>query len=182
MDYTTLPERIDAYLSKHATKDSYHWQGRSVIMPSGSGKSYYVESVQKKVEWLDADPIMWAVGAMPPPKGKDRSGLTWEKDEDEIMKRCDKVTDLLKKKRLWVMGATWWSMKKIDAIVVLPKNLNKKYLAAKENAFADDYYEKELEPYIKNTLLPQAKKESIAVHSSIEAVVKYIRSVDSPYE
>ena len=73
-------------------------------------------------------------------------------------------------------------MKKIDAIVVLPKNLNKKYLAAKENAFADDYYEKELEPYIKNTLLPQAKKESIAVHSSIEAVVKYIRSVDSPYE
>ena len=64
MDYTTLPERIDAYLSKHATKDSYHWQGRSVIMPSGSGKSYYVESVQKKVEWLDADPIMWAVGAL----------------------------------------------------------------------------------------------------------------------
>lgn len=87
MDYTTLPERIDVYLSKHATKDSYHWQGRSVIMPSGSGKSYYVESVQKKVEWLDADPIMWAVGAMPPPKGKDRSGLTWEKDADEIMKR-----------------------------------------------------------------------------------------------
>ena len=71
-----------------------------MIMPSGSGKSYYVESVQKKVEWLDADPIMWAVGAMPPPKGKDRSGLTWEKDADEIMKRCDKVTDLLKKKRL----------------------------------------------------------------------------------
>ena len=131
-----------------------------------------MESVQKKMEWLDADPILWAVGAMPPPKGKDRSGLTWEKDGDEIMKRCDRVTALLKKKRLWVMGATWWSMKKIDAIVVLPKNLN---------AFADDYYEKELQPYIKDTLLPQAKKESVAVHSSIEAVVKYIRSIDSPY-
>ena len=181
MNYTTLPERIDAYLSKHATKDSYHWQGRSVIMPSGSGKSYYVQK-QNKTEWLDADPIMWAVGAMPPPNGKDRSGLTWEKDGDDIMKRCDKVTELLKKKRLWVMGATWWDIKKVDAIVVLPKALNKKFLAAKENAFADDYYEKELEPYIKNTLLPQAKKESIAVHSSIESLVKYIKSIDSPYQ
>ena len=181
MNYSTLPERIDAYLLKHTTKDSYHWQGRSVIMPSGSGKSYYVEK-QKRIEWLDADPIMWAVGAMPPPKGKDKSGLTWEKNADEIMKRCDKVTELLKKKRLWVMGATYWNIKKIDAIVVLPKKLNKKYLAAKENSFPDDYYEKELEPYIKNTLLPQARKEFVVVHSSIDAVVKYIKSIDSPYK
>mgnify|MGYP001475860398 CR=1 FL=1 len=46
-----LIERLEAYLSKNTTKDSYHWHGRSIIMPSGSGKSYFVEK-QSKMEFL----------------------------------------------------------------------------------------------------------------------------------
>ena len=178
-----LIERLEAYLSKNTTKDSYHWHGRSIIMPSGSGKSYFVEK-QSKMEFLDADPIMWAVGAMPPPTGKDKnlSGLSWDKNDDEIMKRCDKVTRLLKQKNLWVMGATWWNIKLVDAVVILPKELNKKYLDAKDDAFEEDYYEKELAPYIKNILRPEAKKSNVPIYNSIGEVVDYIKKENNPYK
>ncbi len=178
-----LIEQLEAYLSKNTTKDSYHWHGRSIIMPSGSGKSYFVEK-QSKMEFLDADPILWAVGAMPPPtgKGKNLSGLSWDKDGDEIMKRCDKVTRLLKQKNLWIMGATWWNIKLVDAVVILPKELNKKYLDAKDDAFDDDYYEKELAPYIKNILRPEAKKNNVPIFKSIGKVVDHIKKENNPYK
>ena len=80
------------------------------------------------------------------------------------------------------MGATWWNIKLVDAVVILPKELNKKYLDAKDDAFDDDYYEKELAPYIKNILRPEAKKNNVPIYKSIGEVVNHIKKENNPYK
>ena len=92
--------KLNSYLS--TLKPQTHRNGRSIIMPSGSGKSYWMQNLQHtnyenwkaipKHSFIDSDPLMIAVGAMPPLKGEDFSGgLTWGKDMETICKRCDKV-------------------------------------------------------------------------------------------
>ena len=165
----------------------YHNVGRSIIMPSGSGKSYWMKNLQHtsngtwnaipKKSFIDSDPLMIAVGAMPPLNGKDYSGgLTWESNMEEICKRCDKVMTICKEKGLWIMGASWWDPKLIDAFVIMPKELNKKYLEGKKQqgeGFEDDYYEKTVVPYIE-TLRKYAKKFKIPLFDSIESCAMYI--------
>ena len=74
------------------------------------------------------------------------------------------------------MGASWWDPKIIDAFVIMPKELNKKYLEGKKQqgeGFEDDYYEKTVVPYIE-TLRKYAKKFKIPLFDSIESCAKYI--------
>ena len=183
-------DKLDKYLKKLGPV--YHNVGRSIIMPSGSGKSYWMKNLQHtnhkdwdaiaKQSFIDSDPLMIAVGAMPPLNGKDLSGgLSWDSDMEQICKRCDKVMVECKKKGLWIMGASWWDAEIIDSFVVLPAELNKKYLKGKQKkgeGFDDDYYEKEVLPYIKNKIIPAAKKNKIPIFNNIESCASYIIQVD----
>lgn len=183
-------DKLDQYLKK--LKPVYHNVGRSIIMPSGSGKSYWMENLQHKKykgwdgiakqSFIDSDPLMIAVGAMPSLSGKDLSGgLSWDSDMEQICKRCDKVMAECKKKGLWIMGASWWDAKLVDSFVVLPAELNKKYLKGKQEkgeGFGDDYYEKEVLPYINQTIIPTAKKKKKPIFNSIEGCAIYIIQVD----
>ena len=178
--------KLDNYLEE--LKPVYHTFGRSIIMPSGSGKSYWMKNLQHtsykgwnaiaKRSFIDSDPLMIAVGAMPPLSGEDFSGgLTWDSDMEQICKRCDKVMTECKKRGLWVMGASWWEAKLVDAFVVLPAELNKKYLQGKQEigeGFDKDYYENDVLPYINNTIKPTAKDYNIPVFDSIESCAIYI--------
>eukprot|EP00942_MAST-04A_sp_MAST-4A-sp1_P007864 g7864.t1 len=75
------------------------------------------------------------------------------------------------------MGATWWLGDYIDAFVILPPALNKKYLKAKDDAgegFGKGYYENEVRKYINDTLRPTAKQFKIPVFNSIEKCSQHI--------
>ena len=172
-----VPEDL---LKKHLSKlkPVYHTTGRSIIMPSGSGKSYWMKNLQPvKNAFIDADPLMWAVGAMPPLEGENISGLNWKEHMELICKRCDMVTVKCKEKGLWLMGATWWLGDYIDAFVILPAALNRRYLKGKDDAgkgFGEGYYENEVLPYINNTLRPTAKQFKIPVFNSIAACARWV--------
>jgi hypothetical protein len=172
-----VPEDLlEKALSK--LKPVYHTTGRSIIMPSGSGKSYWMKNLQPvKNAFIDADPLMWAVGAMPPLDGENISGLNWKEHMELICKRCDMVTVKCKEKGLWLMGATWWLGDYIDALVILPAELNKEYLKGKDDAgegFGEGYYENDVLPYINNTLRPTAKQFKIPVFNSIAACARWV--------
>jgi hypothetical protein len=174
-----VPENLlKQYLDK--LKPVYHKRGRSIIMPSGSGKSYWMENLQPvKNAFIDADPLMWAVGAMPPLDGENISGLNWKEHMQQICERCDAVTVRCKQMGLWLMGATWWLHNYIDAFVILPAELNKRYLKGKDDkgeGFEKGYYENEVLPYINNTLRPTAKDHNIPVFDSIEKCAKWVVS------
>lgn len=172
--------RLNDYLNN--LKPIPHIHGRSIIMPSGSGKSYWMEHLQHGRHFIDSDPLMIHVGAMPPLKGKDFSGgLTWANDMETICRRCDQVMVECKKRGLWIMGATWWDITLVDAFVVLPAELNKKYLEgkkAKGEGFRDRYYEEEVVPYIEGTIKPEAKKHGKPIFDSIEWCARYIMQLD----
>ena len=70
------------------------------------------------------------------------------------------------------MGATWWEAELIDAFVVLPAELNKKYLQGKSavgEGFDDNYYENEVLSYIEETIKPSAEEYGIPIFDSIES-------------
>ena len=155
-------------------------------MPSGSGKSYWMKNLQEekygKHAFIDSDPLMIAVGAMPPLKGEDFSGgLTWDNDMETILQRCDKVTIKCKKLGLWIMGASWWEAELIDAFVVLPAALNKKYLEGKRKigeGFDKGYYENDVVPYINNHIKPSAKEYGIPIFDNIESCATFVVRAD----
>lgn len=167
-------KRLDAYLKK--LNPVYHNEGRSIIMPSGSGKSYWMENVQPvKNEFIDSDPLCWAVGAMPALEGPDYSGLNWDDNFDEICQRVDKVVVMCKAMGLWIMGATWWLPVNIDAIVILPKEKHKEYLAGKKHAFYPGYYEEEVVDIIKLLRKTASDREpEIPIFSSIDKCVAWV--------
>ena len=166
-------KRLDAYLKK--LKPVYHNEGRSIIMPSGSGKSYWMENLQPVKNFIDSDPLCWAVGAMPPLEGPDYSGLTWEENFNEICQRVDKVVVMCKAMGLWIMGATWWLPVNIDAIVILPKKKHKQYLAGKKYKFYDGYYEEEVVDIIKLLRKTAGEREpEIPIFSNIDKCVAWV--------
>tara|TARA_Y100000022_G_scaffold151796_1_gene133647 strand:+ start:1405 stop:2037 length:633 start_codon:yes stop_codon:yes gene_type:complete len=187
--WTVPSDKLDRYLRE--LKPVYHNVGRSIIMPSGSGKSYWMKYLQHttygdwnaipKQSFIDSDPLMIAMGAMPPLHGEDFSGgLTWNSDMEEICKRCDKVTVECKKKGVWIMGASWWDPALVDAYVILPEELNKTYLQGKKDigeGFEGNYYEKTVVPYI-SILRGFANKYNIPVFNSIERCAMYIVNND----
>lgn len=196
-DWSIPIEKMNIYLSE--LKPVKHNMGRSIIMPSGSGKSYWMKNLQHtsykgwnaipKKSFIDSDPLMISVGAMPPLRdenGKLKSedfsgGLTWKNDMEEICTRCDKVIIECKKRGLWVMGASWWEAKIIDAFVILPAELNKKYLQGKRDVgegFDENYYEREVLQYINNTIKPTARENNIPIFDSIEGCARYIIHID----
>ena len=192
-DWSVPIDKLNTYLSN--LSPVYHKMGRSIIMPSGSGKSYWMKNLQHisyknwkaipKHSFIDSDPLMIAVGAMPPLEGEDFSGgLTWDNDMETIAKRCDTVMIECKKRGLWIMGATWWEPKLVDAFVVLPAELNKKYLKGKSDigeGFKKDYYKNEVLPYIEGTIKPLAKEYNILIFDSIESCALNIIESDSSH-
>ena len=192
-DWSVPIDKLNTYLSN--LSPVYHKMGRSIIMPSGSGKSYWMKNLQHisyknwkaipKHSFIDSDPLMIAVGAMPPLEGEDFSGgLTWDNDMETIAKRCDTVMIECKKRGLWIMGATWWEPKLVDAFVVLPAELNKKYLKGKSDVgegFDKDYYKNDVLPYIEGTIKPLAEEYNILIFDSIESCALYIIVSDSSH-
>lgn len=174
---STELEKLDTYLEN--LQPVYHEKGVNIIMPSGSGKSYWMKNLQHttyegwtgipKKSFVDADPILWATGVMPKP------GEKWD-DFEQIMQDSERVIVECKKRGLWIMGATWWEIENVDAVVILPKERNIEILNMKEGdeKFDEDYYEKELAPYINNTLKPMALKAKVPIFSSIEECAKFI--------
>lgn len=189
-DWSVPIDKLNIYLSD--LTPVYHKMGRSIIMPSGSGKSYWMKNLQHTIyknwkaiprhSFIDSDPLMIAVGAMPPLEGDDLSGgLTWDNDMETICKRCDKVMIECKERGLWIMGATWWDPPLVDAFVILPAALNQKYLQGKSKigeGFDDDYYDKKVIPYICE-LRGFSKKYSIPIYNSIESCALYIIQSDN---
>ena len=191
-DWRIPLDKLNLYLT--TLKPCHHKKtGRSIIMPSGSGKSYWMKNLQHtsyknwkaipKHSFIDSDPLMIAVGAMPPLEGEDFSGgLTWDKDMETIAKRCDTVMIECKKRGLWIMGATWWEPKLVDAFVVLPAELNKKYLKGKSDigeGFNKDYYKNDVLPYIEGTIKPLAEEYNIPIFDSIESCAMFIIQSES---
>lgn len=186
-------DRLKNYLKN--LKPVYHNIGRSIIMPSGSGKSYWMEKLQHtnynnwkaipKHSFIDSDPLMIAVGAMPPLSGEDFSGgLTWDNDMEAICKRCDTIMIECKKRGLWIMGASWWEPPLVDAFVILPAAKNREYLKGKQEigeGFDKDYYENDVLPYIEK-LKEFANDFHIQIFNSIESCASYIIQSDQSYK
>jgi hypothetical protein len=90
-----------------------HQHGRFILGPSGVGKTTFTENQVRdengQVDWLDADAIWYASGALPP-----QSTEWWRKlgagpdkyDIDELDERCDEVTKQAKQLGLWLIGAS----------------------------------------------------------------------------
>ncbi len=189
-DWSIPIDKLNDYLTE--LNPVYHNVGRSIIMPSGSGKSYWMKNLQdttygnwKKIpkhSFIDSDPLMIASGAMPPLEGENLSGLNWKEHMKQICERCDMVTVKCKEKGLWLMGATWWDPTLVDAFVVLPEELNKKYLKGKGDVgegFNENYYERELKPYIENNIRPLAKDFGVPIFDSIESCAMFIIRSDN---
>ena len=184
-DWPLPVTKLNVYLE--SLKPKYHNIGRSIIMPSGSGKSYWIKNLQQDNYgnhcFIDSDPLMIAVGAMPPLQGEDFSGgLTWENNMDTILQRCDTVMIECKKRGLWIMGASWWEANLIDAFVVLPAALNKQYLEGKRKigeGFVKDYYYNDVVPYINGYIKPSAKEHGIPIFDNIESCAKFIMRSDT---
>ena len=89
-----------------------HDSGLFILAPSGTGKTYFVESQVDK-NWIDGD-VVW------PLTGADFSDDDWNfspMQVDEINARCDVVTHELRKLGFWVMGSSNKFLKP-DAIVI----------------------------------------------------------------
>lgn len=149
--------------------------GASIIMPGGSGKSYYIEKLQtNKDEFIDCDPLTWYTDAQP--HKENCCPWNWNEHLKIICLQVDQVVALAKKRGFWVMGATWWNGNQIDAIVILNEDVHRFRLSKKSDPYADDYYNNT----VKGMLIPQLRKDKkdygFKEFSTIEACVSYIRA------
>ena len=166
-------QKTNMYLDKLKQPPSKQ-RGASIIMPGGSGKSYYIEEVQTvKDEFIDCDPLTWFANAQP--NKSNTCKWNWEDHLKIICLQVDQVVALAKKRGFYIMGATWWNGNQIDAIVLLPEAEHQRRLEMKEDKFEPDFYDKT----IKARLIPQLRKDKkdygFKEFSTIEACVNFIR-------
>lgn len=105
-----------------------HKRGFFILAPSGSGKTYYINS-QKDKHWIDGDELWMATNAHPDNAwwtAGDASPLLREVDF-----RSDLITYQAKKLGFWIMGASNLWLKP-DAIVLPDWEQHKKYIASRE--------------------------------------------------
>ena len=151
-------------------------RGASIIMPSGSGKSFYIQHQNHKDEFIDCDPLTWYTNAQP--HGSNSCPWNWDDHLKIICLQVDQVVALAKKRRFWIMGATWWSPFQINAIVILDETIHRKRLEMKEDKFEPDFYDKT----IKGMLIPQLlkdskqKKPNTPIFTTILECVTFIRA------
>lgn len=120
----------DVY-NKLAKEYKTHTIGYYILAPSGSGKTYFVDS-QKDKHWIDGDVLWMAAKAHP-------DGAWWLDGIDkiqEIARRSDIITEQAKKLGFWVIGADRDGLMP-DAIVIPPWETHKKYIAAREHGNYD---------------------------------------------
>ena len=167
-------QKTNTYLDKLKQPPSKQ-RGASIIMPGGSGKSYYIDRLQKdKDEFIDCDPLTWFANAQP--HTSNSCPWNWDDHLKIICLQVDQVVALAKKRRFWIMGATWWNGDQIDAIVILNADVHRDRLSKKSDPYAPDYYKKT----VKGMLIPLLKKDKkdygFKEFSTIEACVNYIRA------
>lgn len=143
---TDITQKTRDWIAK--TNPRTHVQGLSVVAPNGAGKTTYVKT---HPDWVDGDDLLKGVIGM----GKKASM------NEEDMKRADSVTKEGKRLGLWILTATWWDPKLVDVFVVPPADVLRERLAKKD--FPGDFYEKNIAPYIRETIRPLAKKHDIPI-------------------
>jgi hypothetical protein len=105
-----------------------HSRGFFILAPSGSGKTYYIDS-QKEKHWIDGDELWMATNAHP-------DNAWWTAGDAapslrEIDFRSDLITLQAKKLGFWVMGASNLWLKP-DAVVLPDWEKHKEYIASRE--------------------------------------------------
>jgi hypothetical protein len=116
---------------KLAKKYITHKTGYYILAPSGSGKTYFVNSQTEK-HWLDGDELWMAAKAHP-------NGVWWLDSIDkiqEIARRSDIITEQAKKLGFWIIGADKDNLVP-DAIVIPPWEVHKKYITTREHGSYD---------------------------------------------
>ena len=158
-------ERTHHYLNR-LKQPPLGQRGASLIMPSGSGKSFYIDHQNHMDEFIDCDPLTWYTDAQPHYVNDQVVNCcpwNWDDHLKIICLQVDQVVALAKKRRFWIMGATWWAPEQINAIVILDETIHRKRLEMKEDKFAPDFYDKT----IKGMLIPQLLKDSKQKHPNI---------------
>ena len=169
---TDCEQKTNKYLNT-LVQPPNNQQGASIIMPSGSGKSTYVDGQKKKDEFIDCDPLTWFANAQP----HDSNCCPWNWDDHLkiICLQVDRVVAIAKKRRFWIMGATWWNGDQVNAIVILNEEEHRKRLEMKEDKFEDDFYDKTIKAMLIPQLLSDRKEYNIPVFTTIDACVEYVR-------
>ncbi len=108
-----------------------HKKGLFIMAPSGSGKTYYINS-QKDKHWIDGDNLWKSAHAHP----KDGWWLQDDEFMNEIDRRSDLITEQAKRLGFWIMGASNFWLKP-DAIVIPDWSTHKKYIEQREKTNYD---------------------------------------------
>lgn len=168
-------EKTGRYLSR-LKQPPKSQRGASIIMPSGSGKSYYIDKQNKngkKDEFIDCDPLTWFANAQP--HTSNQCPWNWDDHLKLICLQVDMVVAFAKEKRFWVMGASWWNGDQVNAIVILDETIHRDRLSKKTDPFEDNFYD----VTVKANIIPQLKKDSedydIPVFPTILECVEFIR-------
>lgn len=167
----TFEDLTDTYL-KLLKKPTTRQRGASIIMPSGSGKSYFIDR-QPIGEFIDCDPLTWFTNAQP--KGSNTCPWNWDDHLKIICLQVDQVVALAKKKGFWIMGATWWNGDQVDAIVILNETTHRNWLSLKSDPFSDDFYDKTIKDRLIPALRQDIKDYNIPEFKTIDACVFFIR-------
>jgi len=162
-------------------------RGASIIMPSGSGKSYYIDRQNQnesiKDEFIDCDPLTWYTDAQPHYVNDQVVNCcpwNWKDHLKIICLQVDQVVALAKESGFWLMGATWWDRSQVNAIVILLEAEHRRRLKNKSDPFRDTYYDDTI-----IGLIEQLEFDSKQQHpnipifrtiNGIELCVKFIRT------
>lgn len=162
-------------------------QGASIIMPSGTGKSYYIDRQNQnesiKDEFIDCDPLTWEINAQPHyvnNKVVNKCPWNWEDHLKIICLQVDEVVKIAKRQGFWIMGATWWDPSQVNAIVILPEAEHQNRLKNKSDPFPDTYYDDTIRGLIKQLEFDSKQQHpNIPIFRTIygiELCVKFIRT------
>ena len=121
------------FYKKLAEKYIPHTRGFFILAPSGSGKTYYINS-QKEKHWIDGDELWMAANAHP-------DNAWWTAGDAatslrEVDFRSDVITYQAKKLGFWIMGASNLWLRP-DAIVLPDWEQHKKYIASRQQGNYD---------------------------------------------
>lgn len=115
-----------------------HRNGRFILGPSGIGKTTFVENqtpdANGKLDWLDADELWYACGALP-----EKSTEWWRKlkpngpyDIIEIEKDCDIATSEARNAGFKMLGASCYNLHP-DAIIIPDWEQHVSYIKKRES-------------------------------------------------
>ena len=119
---------------------------------------------KNKDEFIDCDPLTWITNAQP-----HRNSCPWNWDNTLKLFAYRLIKKVTKSRRFWVMGATWWSGKQIDAIVILEEQIHRKRFKNKTDPFPNSYFNNTIKNVIE-MLGEEIKNYQIRKFDTIEDV------------